>query len=164
MRKTSFTANQIIRFIPKAFWVSALLGVLLFALYGAADAETTTRFPRHLYKADLSKGNNSLIMLAYRSDKAPQRPYNNLSEDDKRKLKEKYKKWNALPPSEKKKLRNRMNQWRNLPPQDQKKYRNRFKQWQQLTPEERKAYQERLNNWESLTPEEKEMLRRKFRK
>jgi Protein of unknown function (DUF3106) len=169
MKITYFTANHAMVITRMTGWTAAtaLFATLCVSSWAFGAATPNRHYlkqnPR-FYGHDFSNENTSSYVIAYRDQKAPHNKYDNLSNEEKRKMAEKYKKWQDLPPGEKKKLRKRMNQWRNMSPQEQKKYRNRFQQWQNLTPQEREKYQKRLNNWESLTPQEKERLRREFQK
>lgn len=162
MKKISGIVNYTDIFVR---WTLVTAMALCVSLCAASQAIGRSK-PQHLniFGHDVSGQNIPSYIIAYRDTNKPYNPYNNLSDEEKKALLEKYKKWKALPPSEKNKLRKRMNQWRNLSPKDKQKYRNRFEQWQNLSPQERKRYQRHLNNWNSLTPQEKERLRQEFQK
>jgi hypothetical protein len=87
-----------------------------------------------------------------------------LSPEEKEKMREKYQEWESLPPDQKQIFRQRMNQLDNMPPQQRKMYQQLFQQWQHnLSPGERKQLQRDLDNWEQLSPQQKESIRNRFK-
>jgi len=88
--------------------------------------------------------------------------WQDLSPEEKKRLRKKYKEWNSLPPEEKEKIRRRMKRLNNMSPRERKSYRQLHKKWQHLPPDERKQLQKELNNWENLSPQEQEAIRRRF--
>jgi len=92
------------------------------------------------------------------------RTYQELTPDDKNRLRDRSQKWQSLPPEQQKEMRRRMERYRELPPQDQERYQERYKQWQSLPPEDRDRIRDRLRQWDSLSPQEKEDVRQRFQK
>jgi hypothetical protein len=88
----------------------------------------------------------------------------NLSPEEKARLRNKYRQWESLPPAKQEDLRRRMERWKQLPPGDQELLRKRYQQWQQFSPEERQRIRDKLNRWNELPPDEQERVRRQFRR
>jgi hypothetical protein len=89
--------------------------------------------------------------------------WQDLSPQEKEKLRKKYREWQSLPPEEQQTIRRRMNQLNKMPSQQRKLYKQLFRQWQQLRPDERKQIQEDLDNWENLSPRQQKSIRRRFK-
>ncbi len=88
--------------------------------------------------------------------------YQDLSPDEKARLKKKRMKWEALPPEKQKVLRQRMKRLKGLSPGDRELFRQRFHQWRKLSPEERQGIRQDLDRWDRLSPQERERIRRRF--
>jgi hypothetical protein len=89
--------------------------------------------------------------------------YQNLTPDEKARLKRKYREWRSLPHEEQRALRHRMEQWRTLPDKERQLYKQRYDQWQQLSPKEQEGLRKKLENWDNLSPSEKDYIRKKFK-
>lgn len=74
-----------------------------------------------------------------------------------------YQDWENLTPEQKERLRQRWQYYRSLPPREQQLLRNRYEELKRLPPEDQRLIRERIKRWEELTPEEQEFIRRKFR-
>ena len=90
--------------------------------------------------------------------------WQDLSPQEREKLRKKYKEWQSLPPEEQQTIRRRMNQLNRMPSQQRKLYKQLFRQWQHLPPNERRQLQKDLDNWENLSPQQKKAIRRRFKK
>ena len=90
--------------------------------------------------------------------------WQDLSPQEREKLRKKYKEWQSLPPEEQQLIRRRMNQLNRMPPQKRKLYKQLFRQWQHLPANERRQLQKDLDNWENLSPQQKKSIRRRFTK
>ena len=88
--------------------------------------------------------------------------WQDLSPEEKKKLRKRYKEWQSLPPEEKEKIRQRMQRLNQMSPQERKTYQQLYKKWRHLPPDERQQLQKELNNWENLSPREQEAIRRRF--
>jgi hypothetical protein len=88
--------------------------------------------------------------------------YQDLSPDEKARLKRKRMEWDALPPEKQKVLRQRMKRLKGLSPDDRELFRQRFRQWKKLSPEERQGIRQDLDRWDRLPPQERERIRRRF--
>ena len=88
--------------------------------------------------------------------------WQDLSPEEKKKLRKRYKEWQSLPPEEKEKIRQRMKRLNQMSPQERKTYQQLYKKWRHLPPDERQQLQKELNNWENLSPREQEAIRRRF--
>lgn len=88
--------------------------------------------------------------------------WQDLSPEEKEKMRRKYQEWKSLPPEEKQIIRQRMHQLKRMPPQQRNLYQQLFQQWQHISPDERKQLQKDLDNWERLTPQQQESIRRRF--
>jgi hypothetical protein len=119
---------------------------------------------------DLSPLNRQRLMNRSRPQGAPpgntqerRRRFDQLSPEEKARLRGRFQEWKSLPPAQRQDLRNRMDEWRKLPPQQQELFRQRFQQWKNLQPEEQLRYRQKLQQWESLSPQERDEIRRRFR-
>ena len=88
--------------------------------------------------------------------------WQDLSPEEKDKIRQKYQEWQSLPAEEKQIIRQRMNQLKRMPPQKRNLYQQLFQQWQHISPDERKQLQKDLDNWEGLSPRQKELIRQRF--
>ena len=88
--------------------------------------------------------------------------WQDLSPEEKKKLRKRYKEWQSLPPDEKEKIRQRMKRLNQMSPQERTTYQQLYKKWRHLPPDERQQLQKELNNWENLSPREQEAIRRRF--
>jgi hypothetical protein len=89
--------------------------------------------------------------------------WQNLSPEERKKVRKRYKEWQSLPREEKQIIRQRMNELNNMPPQKRRLYKQLFRQWQHLPPKERKQIQNDLDNWENLSPQQQNSIRRRFK-
>ena len=89
--------------------------------------------------------------------------WENLSPEEKKKLRKRYKEWQSLPPEEKEKIRQRMKRLNQMSPQERKTYQQLYKKWRHLPADERRQLQKELNNWENLSPREQEAIRLRFK-
>ncbi|GBC62865.1 hypothetical protein DENIS_3849 [Desulfonema ishimotonii] len=89
--------------------------------------------------------------------------YQNLSPDEKARLRKKLREWESLPPEKQKALRRKMEQLKKMPPEARRIYRQRFEQWQKLPPSEQNALRKKLENWDRLSPKEKKAVRHRFK-
>jgi hypothetical protein len=90
--------------------------------------------------------------------------YENLSPEDKARLRNRYRQWESLSPEKQQDMRRRMEKWKELPQEDRELLRRRHEQWQELSPQERQGLREKLNRWNDLSPEEQERIRQRFRR
>ena len=90
--------------------------------------------------------------------------WQDLSPEEKEKLRRKYKEWQSLSPEEKDKMRRRMERLNNMSPGERKVYRQLHKKWRHLPPDERQQLQKELDNWENLSPQQQEAIRHRFMK
>ncbi|MFO7739063.1 MAG: DUF3106 domain-containing protein [Desulfatiglandaceae bacterium] len=88
--------------------------------------------------------------------------FENLTPEEKARIRQKQREWESLPPERKEMLRQRMEQLNRLPSQDRELFRRRFNQWQELSPQERRGIRKNLEKWDGLSPREQENIRRKF--
>jgi len=88
--------------------------------------------------------------------------YQNLSPEEKARLKRKFHKWQSLPNERQKMLRRRMERWNQLPPAERRLFQHRYQQWQNLSPADRKRIREKLQHWDRLSPDEQKEILRKF--
>jgi hypothetical protein len=90
--------------------------------------------------------------------------WQDLSPEEREKLRKKYKEWQSLSPQEKDEMRQRMRRLKKMSPQERKVYRQLYKKWRHLPPDERRQLQKELDNWENLSPRQQEAIRRRFMK
>lgn len=90
--------------------------------------------------------------------------FQNLTPEEKARIRQKQREWESLPPERREMLRRRMEQLKQLPLQDRELFRRRFNQWQELSPQERRGIRNNLDKWDRLSPREQEKIRRKFLK
>ena len=116
-------------------------------------------------------GKNTRIHLTRKKKRSPRpnedlesnwKNYQNLTPEEKARIRQKQMEWESLPPERKKMLRQRMEQLKRLPPQDRDLFHQRFNQWQELSPRERRGIRKNLERWDGLSPREQEKIRRKF--
>ena len=100
---------------------------------------------------------------AYLAKRGRQR-WKDLSPEEQRQLRQKYKEWQSLPPEEKEKIRRRMQRLKNMSPQERESYHQLYRKWRHLPPSERRQLENELNNWENLSPRQQEEIRRRFMK
>ena len=80
----------------------------------------------------------SRISWAQEEGSAKER-WNNLSEDQKIELREKYAKYKALPASEKQALRDSFQKFKALSPEQKSRIRQNFRKWKELKPEQKEG-------------------------
>jgi len=90
--------------------------------------------------------------------------WQDLSPEEKEKLRQKYKEWKSLSPKEKKKMRRRMDRLNNMSPREREVYKKLYRKWRHLPPDERQQLEKELDNWENLSPRQQEAIRRRFMK
>lgn len=140
--------------------VAAGLIVLLYSCpswgYGSRlnHDSVTIQAPAHIEK--------SLPGCEFLSKKG--KKWQDLSPEEKEKLRRKYKEWQSLSPEEKDKIRRRMERLNNMSPRERKVYRQLHKKWRHLPPDDRQQLQKELDNWENLSPQKQEAIRRRFMK
>lgn len=88
--------------------------------------------------------------------------WQNLSPEERDKLRKKYQEWQSLPQDEQEAIRRRLNQLNRMPSQKRKLYKQLFRQWQHLPPDERQQLQRDLDNWDYLSPQQQNSIRRRF--
>ena len=87
-----------------------------------------------------------------------------MSPEEKKSIKKKYKEWQSLPPEKQRIMRQRMDELNKMPPQKRELYNQMFQQWQNLSPGERRQLQKDLKDWEQLSPQQKNAIRRRFKR
>ena len=90
--------------------------------------------------------------------------WQDLSPEEKKKVRRKYKEWQSLSPQEKATMRQRMNRLKHMSPEERRTYKQLHKKWRHLPPQERQQLQNELDNWENLSPQQQEAIRRRFMK
>jgi uncharacterized membrane protein len=78
-----------------------------------------------------------------------------------RDIKSARERWNNLTPEQKDRLRKRYKWWKSLSPEKKAKIRERYRQ---MSPEQRRRLREKLKRWQNLSPERKKQLREQYRK
>ena len=110
------------------------------------------------YAASHSRGSYLLLSKNYR------KRYDQLSPEEKSRLKRRYQEWESLPEEKQQMLRRRMKKYEQLPPQERERYQERYRQLEKLPPDERYMIREKLRKWDRLSPEEQEQIRQRFRR
>jgi len=90
--------------------------------------------------------------------------WQDLSPEEKEKLRRNYKEWQSLSPKEKGEMRQRMDRLNNMSPREREVYHQLYKKWRHLPPDERQQLQKELDNWENLSPRQQEAIRSRFMK
>jgi len=90
--------------------------------------------------------------------------WQDLSPEEKEKLRRNYKEWQSLSPKEKGEMRQRMDRLNKMSPREREVYHQLYKKWRHLPPDERQQLQKELDNWENLSPRQQEAIRSRFMK
>jgi hypothetical protein len=90
--------------------------------------------------------------------------WQDLSPEEKEKLRRNYKEWQSLSPKEKSEMRQRMDRLNNMSPREREVYHQLYKKWRHLPPDERQQLKKELDNWENLSPQQQEAIRSRFMK
>lgn len=155
------------------FLSSLLAGaVMLFSFLETAQASRDGGGGWNRSLGEYSEAATKISRVIQLSSKRDQRPtpgqnwdrYENLSPEDKARLRNRYREWESLPPEKREDLRRRMEKWKELPPEDRELLRKRHEQWQELSPQERQRLREKLDRWNELPAEEQERVRQRFRR
>lgn len=113
---------------------------------------------------------------------AARETWNNLSEEEKNSLREKWKKFQSLPADKKEKIKEGLNRFKKMSPEQRALIKEKLKKWQSLTPEQRqkitarfkairkmdpakrKHLERRIEMWNRMSPEQKNKLRERVRR
>jgi len=76
----------------------------------------------------------------------------NLSPEERRQLRERYKQFKQLPPEEQEKLRQRLKEFQSLPEDQQERLRQRGKLFRDMTPEQQERFRKFQRRWRNLPP------------
>lgn len=87
-----------------------------------------------------------------------------LSPEQRKKLKQRYRQFQKLPPEEQQKLRQRYERFRDLSPEKKQRMLERHRRLQQLTPQQRERLQQDWQRIQKLPPEERRQLRKELRR
>jgi hypothetical protein len=71
--------------------------------------------------------------------------------------------WQDLTPDQRKELRERYRRFQNLSPEEQQRLRQRYERFRELSPERRQKMKERHERLQRLSPKQREQLRREWR-
>ena len=88
--------------------------------------------------------------------------WQDMSPEEKEKLRKRYKEWQSLSPQEKEEIRQRMKRLNKMSPREREVYRQLYHKWRHLPPDERRQLQKELDHWENLSPQQQEAIRRRF--
>jgi hypothetical protein len=171
------------KFKPCAAGVASML-VILFLIPALGWGRSKTFAESHLFKnaqnydSEMSMAGRDLLYpfegirdYTHFDGKRPhpflaknyRRGYNNLSPEEKTRLKRRMEEWESLPPERREILRHRMEKYKRLPLRERDLFQQRYRQLQKLPPDERYMIREKLQKWDGLSPDEKEQIRRRFR-
>ena len=161
----------------RRFLAPLVLGVMTFfstpeSGQASRFAGTDSRPPWYGSLDQLNRAASETLRAIRISGRGGQRPpaeenrdrYDNLSPEDKARLRNRYREWESLPPEKQQDMRRRMEKWKELPQEDRELLRRRHEQWQELPPQERQRLREKLDRWNELSPEEQERIRQRFRR
>jgi hypothetical protein len=90
--------------------------------------------------------------------------FNNLSDEQKYILRERYKRWKKLPKAEKKKLKERHAKWREFTPIKRDRLKRNFKTFKRMDIKEQKKLISRLNKFKKMNPEQRKKRLHKLEK
>lgn len=107
---------------------------------------------------------------------APQRPFRQtpgrtggpgandrtMSPEERKELRENYRKWQNMSPTEKNRIRSHLEWLKGLSPEARELVRKRHRQWQRLSPGEKNNLRRKLENWDNLPSQEKNRIHRMF--
>jgi hypothetical protein len=79
----------------------------------------------------------------------------NMSPNERKDARGRFKQWSDLPADRRKDVRNRWQQFRTLPPTEQQAVRENFRRFKNMPPERRKALRER---WQNASPAERDRM------
>ena len=74
-----------------------------------------------------------------------------------------FQQWQQLSPQERKKLREKYQKWQDMSPREKELFKHRHEQWERLSPEDQQELKHKLKNWDSLPAWEQDQIRRRFR-
>ncbi len=85
---------------------------------------------------------------------APER-WKNLSEDEKNRIRENYRKWKSMSPEQRQQLKQRYHAFRKFNPEARARMLKNYKRFKQLPPERQKQIREKYRRFMSLPPAER---------
>jgi len=72
--------------------------------------------------------------------------------------------WQELSPEQRKKMKQRYRQFQQLPPEEQQKLRQRYERFRELSPEKKQRMLERHQRLQQLTPQQREQLHQEWQR
>src|SRR3990167_3530095 len=106
-----------------------------------------------------SFGNQSLVMAEESGEtvsvqgetieKKTLEHWQNLSPEEKEKLRGRYKKWQDMDPAKKEEIKSKFQNFKNLSPEQRQKIRKNWSKFQSLPPERKEAIKEKFERWKN---------------
>lgn len=90
--------------------------------------------------------------------------WKNLEPERKAEIKQRFQQYKQLSPELKEKVRRNWKEIQNLPPERRREMAAKYKQWKQLPPDEKRQIRERFHRLKELSPEQRQQLRERREK
>ena len=90
--------------------------------------------------------------------------WKNLDPERKAEIKQRFQQYKQLSPESKEKVRRNWKKIKNLPPERRREMAAKYKQWKQLPPDEKRQIRERFHRLKELSPEQRQQLRERREK
>lgn len=131
------------------------LGLLALLLVAALAGGPETVWAKRYQEG--SGGRNRVEEGAIRADRGR---WQQMSPEQRKELKQRYRQFQQLPPEEQQKLRQRYERFRELSPEKKQRMLERHKRLQQLTPQQRQELHREWQRIKQLPPEQRSQQRR----
>ena len=90
--------------------------------------------------------------------------WKSLDPERKAEIKQRFQQYKQLSPGSKEKVRRNWKKIKNLPPERRREIVEKYKEWKQLPPDEKRQIRERFHRLKELSPEQKQQLRERREK
>ncbi|APG24744.1 hypothetical protein A7E75_06655 [Syntrophotalea acetylenica] len=91
------------------------------------------------------------------------RRWEDLTPEQRRQLKGRYRQYKEMAPDEQQRLRQRYDQYQDLPPAERERLKQRMERWQRLPEDKRQEIKQRYQRYRQLPPEKQQELRKQWR-
>jgi hypothetical protein len=95
---------------------------------------------------------------------AARKRWSEMSEQDRQKIRDNYRKWQGLPPQKKQELIDRFKRFQSLSPETKQRILKNYESFEKLPPEQREKIRQRFEKFKQLPPEERKKRLEALRK